>query len=120
MHVHHPGLVSMSAGALAMAGRRRPRARPPAIAADAAVVWLGGAATDEDSQAVRDALAGSGPRPYRAVVREVGERVFRRDLARLGGLADVGFLQSFYQAHARSVLRRLDGSQVRIESGVMR
>jgi hypothetical protein len=48
------------------------------------------------------------------VLEDVAERLFRRDLAQLGGSADVGFFQPFYRAHAGDVLRRLDGTQIRI------
>jgi hypothetical protein len=51
---------------------------------------------------------------YAAVVADVSERLFRRDLARMGGAADLGFFQPFYRAYARELLDLLDGTHVRI------
>jgi hypothetical protein len=114
MHAHHPGLVSISAGLFSTALARWPSVRPPAIPTDTPVVWIGGPPADADARAAWEALAGRGPRVYQAVIEDVGERLFRRDLAQLGGPADIGFFQPFYRAHARDVLRRLDGTQLRI------
>ena len=114
MHVHDPGLVSISVGVFSAAAGRRLPTRPHTIAADTPVVWIGQSPADDDARAVWEALSGRGPRAYGVVVEEVGERLFRRDLARLGGPADVGFFQPFYRAHARDVLQRLDGIHIRI------
>jgi hypothetical protein len=114
MHAHHPGLVSISVGVASTVVVRWPPARRPAVPADTPVVWIGGAPTDDDGRAAWEALAGRGSRIYRAVLEDVAERLFRRDLAQLGGSADVGFFQPFYRAHAGDVLRRLDGTQIRI------
>lgn len=114
MHAHHPGLVSISVGVFSTAVVRWPSVRPPAIPADTPVVWIGGPPADDEARAAWEALAGREPRSYRAVIEEVGERLFRRDLEQLGGLADVGFFQPFYRAYARDVLQRLDGLQIRI------
>jgi len=117
MHAHHPGLVSLSLGALSLAGRSSARDHVHPVGADARVVWIGGRATDEDDRAVREALAEATPRPYRAVVDDVADRLFRRDLARLRAVADLGFFHAFYQAQARHVLERLDGVLIRVERG---
>ena len=114
MHVHDPGLVSISVGVFSAAAGRRFPVRAAAIAADTPVVWIGQSPADDESQVVLECLAGAEPRAYGTVIEEVGERLFRRDLARLGAPADLGFFQPFYRAHARDLLQRLDGVQIRI------
>jgi len=114
MHVHDPGLVSVSVGVFSAAAGRRLPVRPAAIAANTPVVWIGQSPAGDESQVVLESLAGGQPRAYGAVIEEVGERLFRRDLARLGAPADIGFFRPFYRAHARDLLQRLDGVQIRI------
>ena len=43
--------------------------------------------------------------------------MFRRDLQRLGAVADVAFFRSFYLAHARQLLGHLDGTVRQIRGG---
>jgi hypothetical protein len=90
---------------------------PNAVPADTPVVWIGGGPTDDDARAVWESLTRRGSTSYAAAVDDVGERLFRRDLARVGGSADVGFFQTFYRAYARALLARLDGRVVRIGAG---
>jgi hypothetical protein len=112
MRVHQPGLVSVPLGVLlALAGGRR---QPGDIGTDARVVWVGGAPGDDDARTVWEALAGGRLAGYDAVVEDVAERLFRRDLARSGAVADLAFFQSFYRVYARQILQRLDGTDVRI------
>ena len=118
MSVHHSGLVSLSVGALsALAAGRRPGRRTPAVAADTPVAWVGGPAIDDDAHVVWTAFAGRRFVSHGALVADVGDRLFRRDLRRIGGAADVGFFQSFYRAYARELVRRLDGRLLRIGDG---
>jgi hypothetical protein len=114
MHVHDPGLVSISVGVFSAAAGRPLPIGPSAIAAETPVVWVGQSPADDESQVVLESLAGGKPRAYVAVIEEVSERLFRRDLARLGAPADIGFFRPFYRAHARDLLQRLDGLQIRI------
>lgn len=85
------------------------------VAAAARVTWTGGPPSDEDAHAVWDALTHRGLSHYAAVVEDVADALFRRDLACAGAVADVGFFQPFYRAYARAVLGRLAGAQVRID-----
>jgi len=93
----------------------RVAARPRLVPADAPVIWIGGAATDEDARLVWDTLTRRGITRYAAVVEDVAERLFRQDLARAGWAADIGFFQPFYRRYARELLAELDGTFVRIE-----
>jgi len=92
----------------------RVAARPTLVSADAPVMWIGGAATDEDVHLVRDTLTPRGITRYAAAVEDVAERLFRRDLARAGWVADIGFFQPSYRVYARELLAQLDGTFVRI------
>ena len=84
------------------------------VSADARVVWIGGTAPDEDARVVWETLTHRGITRYAAVLDDVGERLFRRDLARIGGAADVGFFQPFYRVYAGELLAQLDETCVRI------
>ena len=88
--------------------------RPSREPADAPIAWIGGTPTEEDACAVWDTITRRGITRYAAVVEDVGERLFRRDLARVGATLDVGFFQPFYHAYARELLGRLDGTLLRI------
>jgi hypothetical protein len=114
MHVHAPELASVSLGVFSAAAIRLRRARPPAIPPTAGVVWIGLAPPDEDARVVWEVLVGREPRTYRALLAVLSDRLLRRDLARVGGLVDLGFLRPLYWAYARDIVRRLAGSQVRI------
>lgn len=114
----HAQLVSASLGIFsALAGGRRDAAPPPAVAADEPVLWIGGAPTDDDARVVWETLTRRGVARYADVVQEVSERLFRRDLGRVGGAGDIGFLQPFYRRYAREVLARLEGRLLRIGIG---
>jgi hypothetical protein len=78
----HPELLAVSLGMWSTLTGGRVSARPTPVPADAPIVWIGGAATDEDARVVCETLRGV--TRYAAVVDDVGERLFRRDLARLG------------------------------------
>jgi hypothetical protein len=79
------------------------------------VVWLGGArGVDEESEIVRTAIVERRIASYGALVAEIAERLFARDNARVGGIADVGFFREWYVVPARRVLERLDGRLIRI------
>lgn len=110
----HPQFVCALLGAWWSRAGDRVTARPILVPADATIVWTGGAAPDEDARLVRDTLTCRGIARYAAVVDDVAERLFRRDLARIGGAADIGFFQPFYRAYARALLAELDGVFVRI------
>jgi hypothetical protein len=118
MHAHDPALVSLSAGFLtALAGARAATARPRTIAPEAVLVWTGGPPPDDDARLLHD-LVTSRPRArHGEVIDEAAERLFRRDVARLGGAADIGFFQPFYRAYAQELVRRLTGDHLRIEEG---
>jgi len=109
----HPALLYASFGLWSALVYNRV-ARPSRELADAPIVWIGGTPTDEDVCAVWDTVTRCGITRYAAVVEDVGERVFRRDLARVGATLDVGFCQPFYRAYARELLGRLDGTLLRI------
>ena len=87
MHVHDPGLVSISVGVFSAAAGRRLPVRPGAIAADTPVVWIGQSPADDESQVVLASLAGGESRAYEAVIEEVSERLFRCDLDSPSGKA---------------------------------
>jgi len=97
-----------------MQSRSQVVSSPAVISADARVVWIGGRPEDEDAHVVWDAITRQGLATCGAVIEWVGERLFRRDLERLGGAADIGFFQPFYRAQARQLLGRLVGTAVRI------
>jgi hypothetical protein len=111
----HPELFVVSLGMWSTLTGGRISARPTRVPADASIVWIGGAATDEDARLVWETLTQRGVTRYAAVIADVAERLFRRDLARLGGVVDIGFFQPFYGAYARELLGQLDGSSVRID-----
>ncbi len=117
----HAEFMSVSIGIFsALAGGRWDAARPPAVAADAPVVWMGGAPTDDDARAVWETLTRRRVTRYAEVIEDVSERLFRRDLDRVGGAGDIGFLQPFYRRYAREVLARLEGRLLRIGTGPAR
>jgi hypothetical protein len=87
------------------------------FAEDAPVAWTGGPPADEDALAVWQAITDDRVATYGAVVQRAGERLFRRDLERLGAAADIGFFQSFYRAHARDLVAALAGTVLRIGGG---
>jgi hypothetical protein len=84
---------------------------------DTPVAWTGDRPADEDARLVWEALTRRRLTTYRSVVEWVGDQMFRRDVQRLGTVADVGFFRSFYLAHARQLLGRLDGSVLHILGG---
>jgi hypothetical protein len=110
----HPELLAVSLGMWSTLTGGRVSARPTPVLADVPIVWIGGAATDEDARVVCETLTHRGVTRYAAVVEDVGERLFRRDLARLGATLGIGFFQPFYRAYARELLGQLDGTFVRI------
>ena len=107
----HRGLLPAWLGTRSMLNGGRVATPVPT---DAPVVWIGGAAPDEDARVVWETLTHRGITRYAAVVDDVGERLFRRDLVRIGGAADIGFFQPFYRVYARELLAQLDGTFVRI------
>ena len=116
MHAHDPALVSLSAGFLtALAGSRASTARPRAIAPDAVLVWIGGTPPDDDARLLHDVITGRQSARHGEVIGEAAERLFRRDVARLGGTADIGFFQPFYRAYAQELVRRLLVDHLRVE-----
>jgi hypothetical protein len=115
MYVHHPGAVTLSAGLFsALAGCRREPARTAAVDADRPVAWIAGPPTDEDARLAWEICQSRAVTSYGALVDQLTERLFRRDLARVGGAADIGLLGSLYRAYAREVIRGLEGASVRI------
>jgi len=89
-----------------------PVSTPAPVPSDAPVTWIGGPPADEDARLVRDALD-EGTR-YGALIERVAEGLFRRDLAALGAVADVGFFRPFYTALARQIVAGLTGTRLRI------
>ncbi len=87
---------------------------PAAVPADAPVAWVGGPPVDEDARVVWEAVTRERQTRYGPLVEWVGEQLFRRDRRRLGCAADIGFFRSFYVAHARELVRRLDGTALRV------
>jgi hypothetical protein len=117
----HAELVSVSLGIVsALAGGRRHVARRREIDADESVMWIGDAPNEDDARAVWQTLTRRGITRYAEVVEDVAERLFRRDLQRLGGAGDIGFLQPFYRRYAREVLAHLEGRLLRIGPGSAR
>ncbi len=86
------------------------------IAAGAPVTWTGAAPADEEARVVWDALGGRTV-GHAALIDQVGERLFRRDLDMLGAAADVGFFRPFYLAHARRIVAALAGTCLRVGAG---
>jgi len=85
-----------------------------AVPADAAVVWIGDSPGDDQARLVADALGEPRAARYAVLVERVAERLFRRDLATVGAVADLGFFRPFYLAHARRIVTALDGTLLRI------
>jgi hypothetical protein len=118
MHVHHPGLISISAGFLAaLAGDRSGSTSTRSITPDTLVSWTGDPPADEDARLVWVAVTARAPARYADVIEETAERLFRRDLARLGMTADIGFFLPLYRAYAREVARRLEDTHLGVEDG---
>jgi hypothetical protein len=116
MDAHGSALVSLSTGFLAaLAGAGGPAARSRPIAPDAVLAWIGGSPPDDDARLLHDVVSARPRARHDEVVAEAAGRLFRRDLARLGGAADIGFLQPFYRAYAQELVRRLVGDHLRIE-----
>jgi hypothetical protein len=112
--VLHPHALGVSLGTWSALAGLRIGARRPSRLADAPIAWIGGAATDQDARVVYETLTRRRTTRYGAAVDDVAERLFRRDLADLGGAADIGFFQPLYAAYARTLLIHLDGTLVRI------
>lgn len=116
MLVHHPGLVSLSAGLLAaLASDRSRSAAARRISADTPLLWTGSPPADEDDRVVWAVVTARAPARYADVIAESAERLFLRDLARLGMTADIGFFQPLYRVYAREVVRRLEGTHLAID-----
>ena len=90
------------------------RTAVPPVAADVPIAWIGKPPADEEARELWATLTEERVGRYGAAVERVAERLFRRDLATLGAVADIGFFQPFYLAHARSLIAALDGTLVRI------
>ena len=88
--------------------------QPRPVSARAPVTWIGAPPADEESRVVWQALAEDRVSDYAALVERVAERLFRRDLETVGAVADIGFFQPFYRAHARRLIAALDGTLLRI------
>jgi len=82
------------------------------IPPDAPVAWTGGPPGDDEARVVWESLRDN-PR-YGTLVDRVAERLFRQDLAALGGSADVGFFRPLYVVHARRIIAALAGTLLRI------
>ena len=78
------------------------------------VSWIGPPPSDEETRTVWESLTEEPVIDHAALVERVGERLFRRDLDTVGGLADIGFLRPFYVAHARRLVAALDGTRLRV------
>jgi hypothetical protein len=79
------------------------------------VAWIGAPrGPDEESEIVRAAIVERGINRYGALVADVAERLFARDNACVGGVADVGFFRGWYVGPARRLLDRLDGTLIRV------
>jgi len=76
MHVHQPGLVSLSIGALSTLAGGRSKRR--VLAADTRVAWIGGPPSDDDARVLWEALTARGLTGYDAVIEAVSERLFYR------------------------------------------
>lgn len=80
------------------------------------VKWIEGAVPDsEEAEAIREAVAVRGYDTYGDIARYAADRLFRRDHAAAGWLADIGLCHVFYLLHACQSLERLHGRLVRIE-----
>jgi lauroyl/myristoyl acyltransferase len=73
--------------------------------------------TDEESDAVREAVVDRRLSTYGQVTLHVADRLFRQDQQHAGWISDIGLFHSWYLLHACQVLERLDGIQVRIDEG---
>jgi len=79
------------------------------------VRWIGGNASDDEAQAVRDAIVGRGLSSYGDVACHVADRIWRTDHERAGWISDIGFFHSWYLLHACQLLERVDGRLVHID-----
>ena len=77
------------------------------------VTWIGQPPSDEDGQLAWEICQSHSVMSHEALVEELAERLFRRDLARMGEAADIGLLASLYRGYAREVIHRLEGTHVR-------
>ena len=89
---------------------------PTPVPEQAPVTWTGQPPADEEARAVWETLTDERVTAYAALVERVAERLFRRDLETLGAVADIGFFQPFYLAHARRIIAARDGTLLRIGS----
>ena len=88
-----------------------------AVCAGAPVAWIGGArGPDEDAEIVREAIVEHGQSQYGPLVAAVAERLFARDNARVGNVADIGFFHSWYTVAARHLIDRLVGACLAVDS----
>lgn len=79
------------------------------------VRWITGDTPDsEEARAVFDALTRRGLTAYGEVAAAVAEDLFARDVARVGGLADIGIFRTWYLRGACRLLDRLDGTAITI------
>ena len=78
--------------------------------------WIEGTAPDsEEAEAIREAIAVRGHDTYGEIARYAADRLFRRDHAAAGWVADIGLFHRFYLLHACESLERLHGRLVWIE-----
>jgi hypothetical protein len=87
---------------------------PRPVPAQSPVTWIGDPPADEESRVVWQTLTEERVGGYGALVERVAERLFRGDLETFGAVADIGFFQPFYRAHARRLIAALDGTLLRI------
>ncbi len=82
------------------------------------VTWIEGKAPDsEEAEAIREAVVDRGYQTYGDIARCAADRLFRKDHAAGGWLADIGLWYGWYLLHACESLERLHGRLVRIEDG---
>ena len=80
------------------------------------VRWLDDRVPDsEEAKVIREALAVRGHDTYGEIARYAADRLFRKDHAAHGWVADIGLFRGLYLLHACQSLERLQGRLVLIE-----
>src|SRR5262245_4856116 len=71
--------------------------------------WVDGETPDSDeATAIHEALLAGGNETYGAVTQRAADLLFRRDLATVGRVAEIGLLHPWYLLHACQSLECLD------------
>ena len=80
------------------------------------VRWIDGQVPDsEEAETIRQAIVVDGCETYGDIARDATDRLFRRDHAAAGWVADIGLFHGWYLLHVCLTLERLNDRLVQIE-----